>query len=332
MATPIPHDLFVDARFGQLTLRGKTFPVGPQTEIFKKPTGTGPIVLNQPGLVLDGYDISGRDVLLTADNCVVRNCIGDAAGLHTIWQQGQAKGGIVEFNLLDSRKGTRKSGNNGDLVMSDNNAITIRNNIFLDSPVDCLNLAAGLIEHNVIDRAQFSAGAHSDAVSVHRTTSPVVIRENYINFILHTAGVGTNACIKLVGHFGPVVDVQVVDNILIGGGYNSYAGPAAPANTTFDKVSILRNLMGLTEYGDKQTQFIMPGNHGTNFVMDSTNILFSSAPGDVVSFKKMTGPVVTPPVVTPPPVVEPPPVTPEVTFTPQEITFLKQWVQWIKAQ
>lgn len=332
MAAPIPHDLFVDSRFGQLTLRGKNFPVGPQTEIFKKPTGTGPIVLNTPGSVLEGYDISGRDVLLTADNCVLRNCIGDAAGLHTIWQQGQAKGGVVELCLLDSRRGTRKSGNNADYILSDNNGITIRNNILLDSPVDCLNLAAGVIEHNVISRAQFSAGAHSDAVSVHRTTAPVLIRENYINFILHTAGVGTNACIKIVGHFGPVSDVQVLDNILLGGGYNAYAGPAAPANATFDKVSFLRNLMGMTEYGDKQTQFLMPGNHGTNFVLDSTNVLYSSAPSDTVSFKRLS---VTPPVVvTPPPVVTDPPVviTPEVTFTAQEVSFLKQWVQWIKAQ
>jgi hypothetical protein len=89
--------------------------------------------------------------------------------------------------------------------------------------------------------------------------------------------------------------------------------------------------MGLTEYGDKESQFIMPGNHGTNFSMGG-NQLFSSAPEGVVLFTRVGGGV--PPVIVPP--VEPPVIVPPVTpegspFTANEVKVLKALVKWMQT-
>jgi hypothetical protein len=64
--------------------------------------------------------------------------------------------------------------------------------------------------------------------------------------------------------------------------------------------------MGLTEYGDREGQYLFPGNHGANFSM-SGNSLFSAAPDEIVPPPlppKPPSPPAPPPVPAPP--VEPP--------------------------
>jgi Ca2+-binding RTX toxin-like protein len=109
---------------------------------------------------------------------------------------------------------------------------------------------------------------------VHRTVSPLTIRENYIDFVKPAdAAQGTNAALKIVSHFGTINDVTIEHNVAIGGGFNAYVGQDKYAVTN---VKLANNLMGLSEYGDKEGQFLMPGNHGSGFTM-AGNTLFSAA-------------------------------------------------------
>lgn len=303
-----------------LSLNGKVFPVGPQISLASglKPfsalgfpvNGTAAIV-NKAGAIIDGFDLRNHDILVQADNVTLRNCLLNATAYHTV-QCMMNRGFVCEFNMFDGEKADRQ---HSDFVYSEVGDIIYRNNIAIESPTDQINIVGGLVEHNAFVSAAFATGAHADAISVHKTFAPVVIRENYIDFTNRPGQkTGTNAAVKVVSHFGLINDVLVEANVLLGGGFNSYVGDGAkglPNNVRF-----LKNLMGLTEYGDKETQFLYPGDHGTAFVF-SGSTLFSAAPDDVVAFASGV------PAPAPAPAPVPAPV-PGRAFTDAQLTAMRQ--------
>jgi hypothetical protein len=69
--------------------------------------------------------------------------------------------------------------------------------------------------------------------TIGKSYGPMVFRENYCDFTRQPDGIDTpNACIKVVSHFGPIDDVAIDGNILLGGGYNMYCGQALTRSTT----------------------------------------------------------------------------------------------------
>jgi hypothetical protein len=263
-----------------LTMRGNSFPVGPQITSFTPATGPAGVILATPGQVIDGIDFRGHTLDIQADGICLRNCILNPMGYHTIYNLTR-RGLVLELILFDGQK---YNGQHSEFVYSEAPDTIVRNSLFFDCPTDAVNLCGGRMERNAFFGAAYQTGAHADALSVHKTVGPVVVRENYIDFMRRVPEQtnSPNSCIKIVGHFGDIRDVLIENNVLIGGGFNAYTGPAAPHNGVVDNVRFLNNLMGLTEYGDKETQFIMPGDHGTNFVATG-NTLFSAAPEGTVS-------------------------------------------------
>jgi hypothetical protein len=256
-----------------MTLNGATFLVGVTSNpasLKKIESGLPPgvavsgdaVVVERSGAVLEGYDLRGYTVSADADNVTIRNNLFNAAGDHTVYQGSNASGIVVEFNTFDGEKVNHP--NNGDMVLSENEA-TVRNNEFLNLPADAVNVAGGLVERNYFSGASYQKDAHADAISVHRTVVPVIIRENYIDYIDRPdAPQGTNAAIKIVSHFGAIEDVTVDSNVLLGGGYTIYVSPAEDPNTgeahPINKVTISNNDIGLGKYGA-----VAGGNHGTNY-------------------------------------------------------------------
>jgi Ca2+-binding RTX toxin-like protein len=291
-----------------VAMNGSTFQVGLQGGALKSvgsglPAGVSvsgqAIAIKQAGAVLDGYDLRGYSVTVQANGVTIKNSLLNATGYHTITQTAGASGLVVEFNTFDGQKANGTI--NGDMVMSETVA-TIRNNEFFNLPADGVNTAGGLIEHNYFSGASYQSGAHADAISIHRTVAPVTIRGNYIDSIKSAdAAQGTNAAIKIVSHFGAINDVTVDGNVLIGGGYNAYVGQDKGAITN---VRLTNNLMGLTEYGDREGQYLFPGNHGANFSM-SGNSLFSAAPGNLAFLGQPAAP----------PAPQPEPVAPAARAT-----------------
>jgi serralysin len=265
-----------------LTLNGSTFGVGVQGSASAlKSVGSGlpsgvtvsgnAVTVKQAGAVLSDYDFRGYSISVQADNVTIKNSLFNAVSYHTIGQASNATGLKVLGNTFDGQKANGTI--NGDMVMSEN-AATISNNEFINLPADAINTAGGLIEHNYFSGASYQSGAHADAISVHRTVSPLTIRENYIDFVKPAdAAQGTNAALKIVSHFGTINDVTIDHNVAIGGGFNAYVGQDKYA---VSNVKLTNNLMGLSEYGDKEGQFLMPGDHGAGFTM-AGNTLFSGA-------------------------------------------------------
>jgi Ca2+-binding RTX toxin-like protein len=218
------------------------------------------IVVRQAGVVLDGYDLRNHSVYVQASNVTIRNSLFNATGQHTLQQGPAASGMVVEFNTFDGGKSNSRTHN--VMVLSENAAI-VRNNEFFDLPSDAVNTAGGLVEHNYIAGASYQLNAHADAISVHRTTGPLTIRGNYIDYVDRSdAPQGTNAAIKIVSHFGTINDVTVDSNVLLGGGYTIYAGQDRYA---VSNVRIINNDVGLGKHGG-----LIDGNHGANFVYANT--------------------------------------------------------------
>jgi Ca-dependent carbohydrate-binding module xylan-binding len=306
-----------------VAMNGSTFQVGLQGGALKSvgsglPAGVSvsgqAIAIKQAGAVLDGYDLRGYSVTVQANGVTIKNSLLNATGYHTITQTAGASGLVVEFNTFDGQKANGTI--NGDMVMSETVA-TIRNNEFFNLPADGVNTAGGLIEHNYFSGASYQSGAHADAISIHRTVAPVTIRGNYIDSIKSAdAAQGTNAAIKIVSHFGAINDVTVDGNVLIGGGYNAYVGQDKGAITN---VRLTNNLMGLTEYGDREGQYLFPGNHGANFSM-SGNSLFSAAPGNLAFLGQPAAPPAPQPPVAAPTPPAPKPEAAPVASTPTAST------------
>jgi len=256
-----------------ITLNGSTFQVGLQSSpsSLKSPMADLPsgasmsgdaVAVERAGTVLDGYDLRGLSVSVEADNVTIRNCLLNAAGYHTVYQGPTASGLVVEFNTFDGEKANHPT--NGDMVLAENEA-TIRNNEFFNLPADAVNVVGGVVEHNYFSGASYQKDAHADAISVHRTTVPVLIRENYIDYIDRPdAQQGTNAAIKIVSHFGAIDNVTVDSNVLLGGGYTIYVSPAEDPNTReshpVSNVTLSNNDIGYGQYGA-----VAGGNHGTKY-------------------------------------------------------------------
>ena len=214
-----------------LTVGGATFAVGYQGGALKSASailGDGvslngkTLVVSRAGAVIDGVDLRGYTIEVHASNVTVKNSLFNASGFHTIYQTGSASGLVVEYNTFDGQKANNS---NSDIIYSDKGAATIRNNEFFNLPSDAINTVGGTIEKNYFSGAGYQSGAHADAISIHSTTGPVVIRQNYIDYRTpaDAAVPDTNAAIKIVPHFGNINDVTVDGNVLMGGGYTIYA-------------------------------------------------------------------------------------------------------------
>jgi Ca2+-binding RTX toxin-like protein len=248
-----------------LTMGGSTFAVGYQGGALKSPsavTGNGisfngsTLTIKSPGAVIDSVDLRNVNVEVQANNVTIKNSLFNAASWHTIYQTNSASGLVVEYNTFDGQKANNS---NADIIFSDNASITIRNNEFFNLPTDALNINGGLVEKNFFSGAGYQYGAHADAISIHGTEGPVTIRQNYIDYITPSDAriAVTNAVIKIAPVFGPVNDVSIYDNVLIGGGYTVYA-----YNATYSasNISITNNDIGLGKWGD-----LYPGSKPSNF-------------------------------------------------------------------
>jgi hypothetical protein len=323
MANPLPAEIFKGGN-KSLVFAGKTTPLGPQVALASglKPLSTlglpidgDSIIVNKPNVVIDGFDLRGKAVTVQADGLVLRNCLMNAIGYHTIYNMA-GRGLVIEQMMFDGEKANNK---HVDFVYTEAPDTIVRTSVFLDCPSDAVNMVGGTLTRSAFRGACYQTGAHADALSVHKTFGKMVVTENYVDFQKQPDSTqGPNSCMKIVSHFGTIRDVTITGNVLIGGGFNSYVGDGGKGRP--DLVTLANNLMGLTEYGDKPERFIAGGDHGTSFTMTG-NSLFSAAPEGVVQVIA-TG-VQPAPAPAPVPTPAPTPVPAGRTFTAAEIVDLK---------
>lgn len=212
------------------------YPVGFQgkLETLKKPTtlpsGQGDIVfrdrrgeplklieIQKDGAVLDGYDLRGTFVIVTANDVTVRNCLADATSWYTIDQYSGFSGLVVEYC-------TFTGGREADLaafVASRDGAMTVRRNEFIKAPADVIHTVGGLVEENYISGGGYAEGAHADAIWVSQSLTPtMIIRGNFIDWTKQPGAVVLpNNAVRIAAEKGPITSVLVENNVLLGGSF-----------------------------------------------------------------------------------------------------------------
>lgn len=223
------------------------------------------VIIQQPGYVLDGYDLTDFYVSVVADDVTIMNCMFGAAGTFTIDQQS-GSGLMVLGCTFDTKHVASKqmafiNGRDGTLI--------VRKCTFKGAGSDCILISRGIIEDNEFSDPWGRPGSHSDAITVSKTTGAVAIRKNNIDWraLPGTPG-GPNNCIRISATAGAVIqDVTVEENTLKGGTFSVQAGidPTANKETRCERVAFRRNTV--SGWGDNMG-WLYPTKRATDLIID----------------------------------------------------------------
>jgi hypothetical protein len=183
---------------------------------------TGNLVIRQDGTVIDAVDLTGS-IDVYANNVTIRR--SKISG--TNWWGVYLREGYANLTVEDSEifgNGVQQmeygiSSSGGTVTALRNNVHTISNGI--DVPI-------GLIEDNYVHDPKYFDGDHTDMIMSEGGApagSTLTIRHNTAVNTLDQTG-----AIALFADWGPQHDVQVENNLLIGGGYSFYGGDVGSSN------------------------------------------------------------------------------------------------------
>lgn len=208
-----------------------------------------PITVNvvKDGATFDGVDFRGAQVVVAASNVTFTNCLFDSSGSH----------GSVGLNSLAGYSnltvdhctfdGLKASIGYPDFISSSGDNATISNNIFVNTPVDGITLVSGTVIGNYFSMPGYYKSGHSDAIWVGKTTSPVVIENNVIDWrpAPDAPGLPNNA-IRISAELGDVDHVAIKNNVLLGGNNTITTAAGATWTHTIDQVGKMTNV-GITD-------------------------------------------------------------------------------------
>jgi hypothetical protein len=204
-------------------------------------TPSGPVVTTRDGQVIERLEIhvGGREqtaVVVRHDDVVVRdNRLRFPDGAQGIHIDSEASGALVEHNELDavrlseSRQGTTSSNNNvgqrGIHVRGPDAVIRRNHLVFVRSAIRIVGDRAR-VEENLVselaDAAEDSPGGgslHGTSISLPGDAEGVVVARNRVL-------AGQSGGIVLYAQGGPLIDIAVLDNLVVGrgDGFGLYGG------------------------------------------------------------------------------------------------------------
>lgn len=193
---------------------------------------SGDIVVTTPGTVISGLDIKGT-VYIDADNVTIQNSKITSNSFSAVQIKEGSRGVVVQDNEING-VGTNNEGSSGITGAG----TFLRNNIY--NVENGLNIGPGsgtLIEGNYIHDLKASGSPHYDGIQIDGGQSDTIVRHNtVINDYTQTAAV------MIDNYFGPVTNILVTDNLLVGGGYTIYSdgqfngGPMTGVEITNNRV------------------------------------------------------------------------------------------------
>jgi len=194
--------------------------------------------IDRDGAVIDSLDIDGM-VNVNASNVTLKRCRIRAASFWVVKIKKGATGVTVEDCEIDG-VGSNNDGSNGILgsgVFKRNNIYNVENGVTLDGG------APSVIMDNYIHDLLASGSPHYDCIQIDGGVSDVIIRHNTaINEYIQTSAV------MIDNYFGPISDILVENNLLIGGAFTIYVDGQFNANP-ISNVRIINNHMGSGHWG-----------------------------------------------------------------------------------
>src|SRR6185437_7652212 len=205
------------------------------------------VFVTQAGAVLSGINFGSATVYIEASNVTIKDCTftGTSNPYYAVYQTPGASGATVENCTF---QGSQSPTETNDWIQS-TQTITIKDNSFLDSPTDAIDIRSGVVTGNYFSGAAYAPGAHADAIWVDGSTGPTIITDNFIDGTANAGAPGApNSDIRLSNTFGDLTDVTISGNYLLGGNYAVEAGSTSATNT-ISNVSIANNSIGFDTYG-----------------------------------------------------------------------------------
>jgi len=173
-------------------------------------TRSGSLTLSTPGQVVSGLDISGT-VSITASNVTIKNCRITGSSFAIVNIADSAKGTVVsdtEINGLGTSEGA--NGINGTGTFTRLNIHGVENSINATGPLT--------LRDSYLWGLQAPGSPHYDDVQIDGGVSNVLIDHNtIINTFDQTSAV------MIDNYFGPISNITVSNNRLVGGGYTVYS-------------------------------------------------------------------------------------------------------------
>ncbi len=204
------------------------------------------VVVTQAGAVLSGINFGDATVLVEANNVTIKDCTFTATtGFWAVGAGAGVSGTTVENCTFTGSKLPTEFNDWISSVLP----ITIKDNTFLNSPTDSIDIHSGTVTGNYFSGEGYGTGQHADTIYVTGSTGPTTITDNFIDETPNAGAAGAaNSDLRLTNEFGDLTDVTVSGNYLLGAGFAVEAGST---NTTYtiSNVSIANNDLGFSAFG-----------------------------------------------------------------------------------
>lgn len=257
-----------DFKVGAPTSGLKSFldlPRSPTAPITYDPV-TNRVLIRGEGAVLDGFDLRGTSVFVNANNVTISNSSFDASsGFFSVMQANGRSGLTIDRSSFDGLKLDKQF---ASFVHGGTGEITVQNSSFKNAPSDAMMLMNGAVRNNLFEGAGYLTDAHADAIWVPRTTGPVVIEGNLIDWRMQPDALAMpNNIIRVSAEFGAVNDVTIQKNVLIGGTVAVLVSDSVKfaQSGPISNVKVTDNIIGGNAFGDlypfgKPSDLVYSGN------------------------------------------------------------------------
>jgi hypothetical protein len=201
---------------------------------------SGSITISTAGAVISGLDISGT-VTINANNVTFRNSRVRSAAFAVVRVQNGRSGVLIE-NVEINGVGSGNEGNHGiageGATIRRVNIYNVENGITPQSSNSPM-----IIEDSYIHDLRASGSPHYDGIQIDGGLSNITIRRNtVINSFTQTAAV------MIDNWFGPISNITVDGNRLVGGGYTVYSDGQFDGGT-ISGVRFTNNRLGKGRWG-----------------------------------------------------------------------------------
>ncbi|MGY3290086.1 hypothetical protein ACVWWP_003153 [Bradyrhizobium sp. LM3.6] len=202
-------------------------------------TPSGGMEINTPGAVISGLDITGM-VVINAPNVTLKDCKISGDGWTVVRVASGITGAVIE-NCDINGMGTGGQGITGQGTFLNNNIHGCGDGIGVggDNTV---------IQNNYIHDMQGTSDSHFDGIQADGDLSNLTISHNTV-INEHTQ----TGAIMLDNYWGPIDNVKIDNNLLVGGGYTTYLNEVAngqPGGGAVTNVSYTNNHIGGGYWGD----------------------------------------------------------------------------------
>ena len=205
------------------------------------------VIVTQSGAVLSGINFGSATLAIEANNVTVQDCTFTAtASFWTIDQTPGYSGATIEDCTFQGSGSPTED----NIWIDATQSITIKDNTFLDSPSDAIDIEGGVVTGNYFSGAGFLPGAHADAIQILAATGPTTITDNFIDGAWNpSAPANANSDIRIETLGSNISNVNISGNYLLGGAYTLEVGPDLNTSYTLSNIAINNNYIGFSEFG-----------------------------------------------------------------------------------